>query len=150
MTVINKSALLKIPAHLMYALVDDIHSYPEFLPWCNSSRIISRTESTVEAELTIAKAGFNHRFSTRNTLIAPQEIRIALIEGPFRHLEGVWQFTPLRSDASKISLELEFEMSGTLGNLAFGAFFNQICNTMITAFSDRAKTMYGSTHYQPC
>lgn len=146
MTVINKSALLKYPAHLMFALVDDIPAYPEFLPWCSASRIINRSEHTVDAELKIEKAGFNQRFSTRNTLIAPQEIRMALIEGPFSQLEGVWQFTPLRDDACKISLELEFEMSGKLSNLAFGAFFNQACATMIAAFSDRAKALYSHSH----
>jgi ribosome-associated toxin RatA of RatAB toxin-antitoxin module len=148
MALISKSALLKFPAHRMYELVDDIPAYPEFLPWCTTSRIISRTENTVDAELGIARAGFNHRFSTRNTLIAPQEIRMALISGPFSHLAGVWRFTPLRCDACKISLDLEFEMSSALGGLAFGAVFNQIGNTMIAAFSDRAKVLYGSTHIE--
>ncbi|QFY43898.1 type II toxin-antitoxin system RatA family toxin [Candidatus Methylospira mobilis] len=146
MTIIHKSALLKFPAHQMFALVDDIPAYPQFLPWCNSSRILSRTENIVEAELEIAQAGFNHRFSTRNTLIEQKEIRMALIAGPFNRLDGVWQFTPLRSDACKISLELEFEMSGALFSLTFGAIFNQIGNTMINAFSDRAKALYATAN----
>jgi ribosome-associated toxin RatA of RatAB toxin-antitoxin module len=74
--------------------------------------------------------------------LAPQEIRLSLLEGPFSHLEGVWAFAPLRDDASKISLDLEFEMSGVLSNLAFGAVFNQICETMVSAFCERAKSLY--------
>ena len=146
MTVVSKSALVRFPAHLMYELVEDVESYPRFLPWCSSSRILRRSGDVVDAELEISKAGFHKSFATRNTLLAPEQIRISLLEGPFSHLEGVWTFTPLRQDASKISLELEFEMLGKLTNLAFGTLFNQICNTMVDAFSERAKSVYHYNH----
>ncbi len=146
MTRVSKSALVRFPDHLMFELVEDVASYPRFLPWCSGSRILSRSGNVVDAQLDIAKGGFSKSFTTRNTLLAPQEIRMNLLEGPFEHLEGVWTFTPLRSDASKISLELEFEMSGKLASLAFGALFNQICNTMVGAFSDRAKAIYAYHH----
>jgi ribosome-associated toxin RatA of RatAB toxin-antitoxin module len=142
MTTVQKSALVRFPAHLMFELVEDIPTYPQFLPWCSGSRIIRRSGDVVDAQLDISRAGFNKSFATRNTILAPQEIRMSLLTGPFSHLEGVWTFTPLRSDASKISLDLEFEMSGKLASLAFGAIFNQICNTMVSAFSDRAKALY--------
>jgi ribosome-associated toxin RatA of RatAB toxin-antitoxin module len=67
---------------------------------------------------------------------------MTLLDGPFSSLEGVWDFMPLREDASKISLDLEFEINGTFASLAFGAVFNQICNTMVTSFTDRAKKIY--------
>lgn len=146
MTKVSKSALVRFPAHLMYELVEDCGSYPQFLPWCSASRILRRSGDVVDAELEISRAGFHKSFATRNTLLAPSEIRISLLEGPFSHLEGVWTFTPLRQDASKISLDLEFEMSGKLANLAFGAVFNQICETMVGAFSDRAKQLYTYHH----
>ncbi len=147
MTHVSKSALVRFPAHLMYDLVEDVESYPKFLPWCSASRILRRSGDMVDAELEISRAGFHKSFATRNTLLAPQEIRLSLLEGPFAHLEGVWAFTPLREDASKISLDLQFEMSGKLANLAFGALFNQICETMVGAFCDRAKDLY-SYHHQ--
>lgn len=146
MTKVQKSALVRFPAHLMFELVDDIPSYPQFLPWCSASRILRRSGDVVDAELDIARGGFHKSFATRNTLIAPHEIRMSLLSGPFEHLGGVWAFTPLREDASKISLDLEFEMSGKLASLAFGAIFNQICNTMVTAFCDRAKVIYTYHH----
>lgn len=143
MTVIEKSALVRYPAHLMLQLVEDIESYPRFLPWCHASRILKRTDDTVEAELEIMRGGFRKSFATRNQQVSSQEIRMSLIKGPFSHLEGVWTFVPLREDASKIALHLEFEMMGKLSNLAFGAVFNQICNSMVGAFTQRAKELYG-------
>jgi ribosome-associated toxin RatA of RatAB toxin-antitoxin module len=146
MTRVQKNALVRFPAHLMFEIVDDVVSYPQFLPWCSASRILRRSGDVIDAELVISKAGFNQSFATRNTVLAPQEIRITLLNGPFSHLEGVWTFTPLRADASKIALDLEFEMSGKLANLAFGALFGQICDTMVGAFHERAKALHQYHH----
>ncbi|PKM11213.1 MAG: ubiquinone-binding protein [Gammaproteobacteria bacterium HGW-Gammaproteobacteria-3] len=142
MTVIQKSALVRYSAQKMFDLVDDIESYPKFLPWCAGSKILRREDDIVEAELLIAKGGFKKSFSTRNTLDRGGRISITLLDGPFTYLEGQWNFMPLREDASKISLDLEFEMSGKLASLAFGAVFNQICSTMVSSFTQRAKEVY--------
>ena len=143
MTVVQKSALVKFSAQQMFELVNNIEDYPKFLPWCSGSRIINRSDEIVEAELMISKGGFKKAFSTRNKLDQGGVITVSLLDGPFSYLEGVWTFMPLRADASKISLDLEFEMSGKLASLAFGVVFNQICNTMVSSFTDRAKQVYG-------
>lgn len=142
---IHKSALVKFPAQAMFDLVDDIESYPEFLPWCAGSRILLRTEDVVEAELHIARGGFKRTFATRNVSDGGGRIIMTLIDGPFTYLQGAWNFMPLREDASKISLDLDFEMTGKLANLAFGAVFNQICNSMVGSFTQRAKQIYGKS-----
>ncbi len=142
MTLVQKSALVKFSAQQMFDLVNDIESYPQFLPWCSGSRILKRGDDYVEAELMISKGGFKKSFSTRNKIDLGGKITVSLLDGPFTRLEGVWNFMPLREDASKISLDLEFEMSGKLASLAFGAVFNQICNTMVSSFTNRAKQVY--------
>jgi len=96
----------------------------------------------VEQQINMDNNGGN-TFATRNTLVDEREIRMSLLRGPFDYLEGVWSFTPLRDDASKIALDLRFEMSGKLANLAFGKVFGQICDAMVTAFCERAKQVYG-------
>ncbi len=142
MPLVQKSALVKFSARQMFDLVNDIEAYPQFLPWCSGSRILKRTDGYVEAELMISKGGFKKSFSTKNTIDPGGKITVSLLDGPFTYLEGVWNFMPLREDASKITLDLEFEMSGKLASLAFGAVFNQICNTMVSSFTNRAKTVY--------
>jgi ribosome-associated toxin RatA of RatAB toxin-antitoxin module len=142
MTIVQKSALVKFSARQMFDLVNDIEAYPQFLPWCSGSRIIKRDEDMVEAEIIISKGGFKKAFSTRNKIDLGGKITVSLLDGPFSYLEGVWNFMPLREDASKISLDLEFEMSSKLASLAFGTVFHQICNTMVGAFTSRAKQVY--------
>jgi len=143
MTLVQKSALVKYSANQMYDIVDDIESYPDFLPWCSGSKILLREGNVVEAELHISKAGFDKSFATRNTNDGHGKLFMTLLDGPFSSLEGIWDFMPLREDASKISLDLEFEMNSKFASLAFGPVFNQICNTMVKSFTDRAKQVYG-------
>jgi len=143
MTTVQKSALVKFSAMQMFMLVDDIESYPDFLPWCSGSKILKRDGDIVEAELQISKAGFNKSFATRNKSDGHGKLFMSLLDGPFSSLNGVWDFMPLREDASKITLDLEFEMNGKLASLAFGTVFNQICNTMVSSFTERAKKVYG-------
>jgi ribosome-associated toxin RatA of RatAB toxin-antitoxin module len=147
MTVIERSALVRFSAQKMFSLVADIESYQQFLPWCQSSRILSQDDSVVEAELEIARAGFHKQFSTRNVNLEPKEIQMTLLNGPFNSLHGTWQFNSLSDDASKISLKLEFELSGGIAALAFGKIFYQICETMVDAFHQRAIALYGTTNH---
>lgn len=142
-TVVQKSALVKFSAQQMFDLVDDIESYPKFLPWCSGSKVLRREGDIVEGQIDIAKAGFHKSFVTRNRLDQGGKIYMSLLEGPFKSLEGVWNFLPLREDASKISLDLEFEIASAFASLAFGPVFNQICNTMVSSFTQRAKVVYG-------
>lgn len=144
MTRVEKSALVKFSAQQMFDLVNDIESYPKFLPWCSGSRILKREQNIVEAELSISKSGFQKNFSTRNVLENGKKMSVSLLDGPFSHLTGEWHFLALREDASKISLDLDFELSGKLASLAFGAVFNQICNTMVSSFTQRAKEVYAN------
>jgi len=127
----------------MFELVYDVGRYPEFLPWCHATKLLSETEDEICAELEVAKAGIHQTFSTCNRFERPQIMYLQLKEGPFKNLDGVWRFTPLRDDACKISLTLDFEFSGRLINLAFGAVFRQIADTMVDSFCQRAKEIYG-------
>ena len=126
----------------MYELVHDIESYPRFLPWCESTEVISVTEGELCGRIAVARAGIHQSFTTCNRLVPHERIELRLQEGPFRHLHGIWQFVALREDASKVSLRMEFEFSGRLINLAFGPVFSHIADSLVEAFSRRAREVY--------
>lgn len=128
----------------MFALVDDVEKYPEFLPWCHAAEVISRSDDTVEARLELQKGGVRKTFTTRNSKREFETIDLALVDGPFRHLQGGWRFKDLGKDGCKVSLELEFEFSSRLLDRMFGAFFEQTCNALVDAFAKRAVAVYGS------
>ncbi len=138
MPVVHKSALVAHSAAEMFELINDVESYPQFLPWCKSTKLLSRENDLLCGELEVSRVGISQRFSTCNQLFPYERIVIQLKDGPFKSLQGEWRFTVLREDACKVELELDFEFSGKLINSAFGAVFSQIANTLVDAFCKRA------------
>lgn len=143
MPVINRSALVPYSAAEMYALVDDIETYPQFLPWCRSAREWTRGADEVKASIELHRGGIHKTFTTLNRLQKDKMIEMRLVEGPFHHLEGFWRFETLGTAASRVSLDLEYEFSSHLLRLAIGPVFSQIANTLVDAFCERAAELYG-------
>ncbi len=138
MAVVEKSALVPYSARTLYEIVADVESYPEFLPWCKAARLLSRNDEELCGEIVVSKAGVTRAFATCNRLFPWHRMEIRLKEGPFRKLEGAWEFTELRENACKVSLRLEFEFSSGLMDKAFGVVFGQIANSLVDAFCKRA------------
>lgn len=143
MPVVEKSALVPFSDQQMFELVKDVEGYPEFLPWCSGSAVISDEPGRICGRIEVARMGIHQAFSTCNDYEAPRRMSIQLVEGPFKSLHGDWEFIPLREDACKVMLRLEFEFSGHLINAAFGKVFGQIANTLVESFCNRAKEVYG-------
>jgi len=125
-------------AEIMYEVVNNVTAYPEFLPWCADAKILSQSGTSMEASILIKKAGVNHWFSTSNTLLKNKKIEIKLMDGPFKQLEGRWEFIEFDDHASKIILRLEFEFSHGLGKTLIAPVFTRIANTMVDSFCTRA------------
>lgn len=142
MATIKKSALVLYSAAEMYALVNDIEAYPQFLPWCRSTHVLMCGEDELRATIEMAKGGIHKSFTTFNRMQKHKMIDIRLLEGPFKRLEGYWRFEPLRADACKVSLDLEFEFSPLL-RVAIEPVFKQIANSLVDAFCKRAVDLYG-------
>ena len=145
MTTITRSSLVLYTPDQMFDLVNDVEAYPSFLPWCRSSEIISKTDNVISASLDLAKGGIHHIFSTQNTLIHGESIAIALIDGPFQHLEGFWQFGMIGDNQGcRIQLDMDFEFSNRIISMALGPVFTQISGSLVDAFCKRAQEIYGS------
>lgn len=143
MPVIRKSALVSFSATQMFDLVADMEAYPKFLPWCASAEILVRETDRICGRMEVVRMGIRQAFTTCNRFLSGEHMSVELVDGPFRKLHGGWTFSPLREDACKVELELEFEFSGKLIDNAFGAVFNQIANTLVDAFCRRADEVYG-------
>jgi ribosome-associated toxin RatA of RatAB toxin-antitoxin module len=143
MPTIERSALVPYSAAQMYALVDDIERYPEFVPACSSATIVEQGPEFKIARLDISKAGVGKSFTTRNQLQPHSAIGMQLVDGPFKYLHGGWQFHSLDHKACKIVLKLEFEFSNKLLSMAFGGIFNELQGRMVDAFVQRARQVYG-------
>ena len=143
MTTISKSALVPYSPAEMFKLVSDIEAYPEFLPWCSAASVLERGVDEVRATIELSKGGVDKAFTTCNRIQRDKMIEMRLVEGPFRHLEGFWRFTPLGNDGCKVSLDMEFEFSSRMLGMVVGPVFSQVANSLVDSFQKRAVDVYG-------
>ncbi|HEY0208578.1 SRPBCC family protein [Acerihabitans sp.] len=139
---ISRSALVPYSAEQMFALVNDIRAYPEFIPGCTGSRVLGKEGNELTAEMDVSKAGISKTFRTRNVITDNESIVMRLVEGPFSSFAGDWRFTTLSPQACKVEFEMSFEFKSRLIELAFGPVFKEMANSMVQAFTRRAKEVY--------
>ena len=141
---IQRSALLPFSAQQMYQLINDIEAYPQYLDGCVGAEMISQSAEHMEARLDLAKAGLKYSFTTRNRLTPCESIVMELVDGPFNHFQGEWRITALNDEASKINLDLAFELKGKVLTLAAKKLFEPVANNLVDAVAKRAKQLYGN------
>ena len=143
---IQRSLVVQHAANDMYDLVLDVAAYPDFLPWCAAARVISRSETHQVAAVTIAKSVTRSEFITQNRLQRPNRIDMSLLNGPFKHLRGSWQFTPVGEHACRAELEVNFEFGNPFFGRLIAPVFRQVCDSLVGAFARRANEVYGKAH----
>jgi ribosome-associated toxin RatA of RatAB toxin-antitoxin module len=143
---VSKSANIPYTAEQMYDLVNDIDSYPEFLPWCTSAKVINRKEESLSATVTLATGKIRQTFSTENRMQVGRRIDIKLISGPFNYLTGYWKFQDTTDHHCHIELKMDFEFKNKLLKLVFNAVFNKFINSLVDSFTERAIQVYGIHH----
>jgi ribosome-associated toxin RatA of RatAB toxin-antitoxin module len=144
MQVVERSALVMFTAAQMYALVNDIARYPEFLPWCVGASVEDASATERVATLKVSRGVLRTEFTTRNTLIPDSRIRLRLAHGPFRDLHGEWRFDAIGTRGSRVQFRVEFEFKNQLTATAFNAVFEALCGTIVDAFVARAQKIYAS------
>lgn len=143
MAVVHKSVFLGYSAQQMYALVGDIESYPQFLPWCGGVDVQRPAENRLVATLAIQYRGVQQSFTTENENTPHSLMTMKLVDGPFRSLDGTWAFKALRADACKIEFDLRYEFSNKLLEQVIGPVFGVIANSFVDSFCKRAEKIYG-------
>ncbi|MDB5826002.1 MAG: cyclase [Variovorax sp.] len=148
MKTVQKSVLIWYSAEEMYALVTDVARYPEFLPWCDRTRVIDQDATGMTAEVGLAFGGIRQSFTTRNTQVAGREVQLKLVSGPFSNLDGVWKFTPVGEAgerACRVELNLNYGFSNFALQALVGPVFDKIASSLVEAFVKRAEQVYGKS-----
>lgn len=140
---VQRSVLVPYGAPTMFALVEQVESYPQFLPWCGGAEVLERGDDRMVATLRIDFRGLRHSFTTENVHDPDRSIRMRLRDGPFSRLDGRWTFSPLRDDACKVEFSLDYAFAGALLSRALSPVFDQIAASFVDAFVRRAEALHG-------
>ena len=142
MASVRKSVLVPYSATQMFELVERVEDYPQFLPWCAGTRV-TQTESGPLVRIDIDYHGVRAHFTTANRNQRPEHITMELRDGPFRYLEGAWQFVALDASGCRVELALNYEFTSHALEKLVGPVFGHIAASFIDAFVRRAESVYG-------
>lgn len=140
---VRRTALVPYTPAQMYSLVEELEKYPEFVPWVTEARVLERGTDYVIGRLGMQKAGIREVFTTRNTLKPPGQVRMELVDGPFKVLSGRWTFETVANRGSKVDLLMRFEFSNPVLSLLLSRTFEKSYSDLIDAFVARARATYG-------
>lgn len=143
---VHKSVLIWHSAHEMFSLVTDVARYPEFLPWCCDGKILEQTAQGMVASIGMSIGGLKKSFTTRNTHVTDARIHLELVDGPFSHMNGTWEFKPLGNGeqrACRIEFQLNYGFSSSALAALVGPVFDKIAGSLVDAFVKRADQIYG-------
>ena len=146
MKTVQKSVLIWYTAQEMYDLVTAVADYPRFLPWCDHTQVLAQDDAGMTAEIGISFSGIRQSFSTRNTHVPGQQVRMQLLSGPFSQLDGTWNFLPVGSGgerACKVALTLNYGFDNAALAKLVGPVFDKIAASLVDAFVKRAEQVYG-------
>jgi len=137
---VKRSALVNQPPARLYALINDIESYPQFLPWCTHASVAARTPQEIVATLGVRQGALQGEFTTRNTLEPDRSVHMRLVSGPFRTLEGQWLLSPV-AQGCRVDLTMRFAFRNALTGLLFEAKFAETVGSLVDAFVARARAL---------
>lgn len=135
---VKRSALVNQPPARLYALINDVESYPQFLPWCTHASVVSRTEREIVATVGVRQGALHGEFTTRNTLEPDRGVHMQLVSGPFRELDGRWLLTAVE-DGCRVELTMRFAFKSSLTGLLFEPKFAETVGSLVDAFVARAR-----------
>lgn len=135
---VKRSALVNQSPAKLFELINDIASYPQFLPWCTHARVESRTAQEIVATIGVRQGALHGEFTTRNTLEADRSVQMRLVSGPFQALEGQWLLTPV-AEGCRVELTMRFAFRNALAGLFFEQRFAETIGSLVDAFVARAR-----------
>lgn len=136
---VKHSALVGKPPSVLFGLINDIESYPQFLPWCTHAKVRSRTEREIVATIGVKRGPLLGEFTTRNELEPDRRILMHLVDGPFRTLEGEWLLTPIGNEGCRAELTMKFAFKNSLSAMLFEQKFAETATSLVDAFVGRAR-----------
>ena len=139
----NSVTTLDFTSIQLYNIVIDVESYPLFLPWCLSSKIISKVnKNNFDASLTVGYKAIDEKYTSRIEAVFSKKIRSYAISGPFKSLDSNWAFNDINNNQCKVEFKIEYEFKSFFLDKVMGSLFKKATLKMLEAFEKRAFYLY--------
>ena len=139
----SNSIVLPFNAKQLYDIVIDVEAYPEFLPWCLSSRIVKKhDDNNFNAELTVGYKAIDEKYISRIQAEYEKKIISTAISGPFKSLDSSWYFKNIDKKQCRVDFMIEYQFKSFFLDKVMGSLFKKATIKMLDAFEQRARNLY--------
>ncbi len=128
----------------------DIEKYPEFIPFCENSRIHERYDDgnviNIIADLTIGKGPFKDTFKSDVKFNKKNDhIHVVNIEGPLNYMENNWRFIEQGNFTdgykTEVIFDIDFEIKNKFLNILMNKSFQYGLEKIADSFQKRAESL---------
>ena len=130
---INKEAIILKDRKTVFNIVNRVDLYKNFVPYCVDSKIIFEENNEMEAKLNFNLKGLTTSFTTRNKINGNESIEMVLIDGPFKKLDGKWEFKEV-DNKTIIFLTINYEAENKIVEYTVTKSLEKITNYLVSAF----------------
>jgi coenzyme Q-binding protein COQ10 len=138
--------VLPYTAIQLFHIAINIESYPEFLPWCQATRITQREKDVLIADMKIGYKEFAETYTSKILYTYPTdgigEIKVSLMKGPFKYLYNYWHFQNINDNESELVFEIDFAFKSVTLDKLINLIFDKAFKKVVQAFENRALTLY--------
>ena len=123
----------------------DIEKYPEFIPFCENSKVYERKDDgeiiNIIADLTIGKGPFKDTFKSDVKFYKTKDhLHVVNIEGPLRYMENNWKFVE-NGEFTEVFFDIDFEIKNQFLNILMTKSFQYGLEKIADAFQRRAESL---------
>ena len=128
----------------------DIEKYPEFIPFCENSKIYEKNENNTSiniiADLTIGKGPFKDTFKSDVKFNKKNDhIHVVNIDGPLNYMENNWKFVEKENSTNgyktEVFFDIDFEVKNKFLNILMTKSFQYGLEKIADAFQKRAENL---------
>ena len=128
----------------------DIEKYPEFIPFCDNSKVYERNDNgdiiNIIADLTIGKGPFKDTFKSDVKFNKKDDhIHVVNLSGPLNYLENNWKFIEKGNERvgykTEVIFDIDFEIENKFLNILMTKSFQFGLEKIADAFQKRAENI---------
>ena len=130
---IKKEAIILKDLKTVFNIVNRVDLYKNFVPYCVESKIIFEQNDEMEARIDFNLKGLATSFTTRNKINNNDSIDMKLVEGPFKKLDGKWEFKEI-DNKTLVFLTINYEAESKIVEYTVSKSLEKITNYLVNAF----------------
>ena len=130
----------------MCAVVADVASYSQFVPYCRRSVVTIQKPKMLSANLVVGfPALINLSYTSHVTILSPNLVTAVCGDVKmFKHLKTVWKFSPSSCEKScEIDFAVSFAFTNPSHSYIARLFLDSVVRENVQAFIGRAESLYG-------